>query len=106
MSHSAGCFLTFLILPLDTHKFLILMKSNLFTFYLCVFGALSKKSSPNSRSKVLFLGPARWRKRLSARALLRRPGVRWFGFWAGTDAPLVKPCCGGVPHKVEEDNGC
>ena len=52
-------------------------------------------------------GPARGHKRLSACAPLRRPGVRWFGSRARTDAPLVKPCCGGVPYKVEEDgHGC
>uniref|UniRef100_A0A9L0KGR2 Pre-mRNA-splicing factor ISY1 homolog n=1 Tax=Equus asinus TaxID=9793 RepID=A0A9L0KGR2_EQUAS len=26
------------------------------------------------------------------------PGVRRFGSWAWTYTPLIKPCCGGVPH--------
>ena len=52
-------------------------------------------------------GLAQWRKRLSERAPLWRPGVCQFRSWARTDAPLGKPCCGGIPYKVEEDGqGC
>ena len=37
----------------------------------------------------------------------RQTGVRRFGSQARTDAQLVKPCCGSVPYKVEEDgHGC
>ena len=47
-------------------------------------------------------------QQLSTHILLRRPGVRQFGSWAQTYAPLVKPCCGRLATcKVEEDgHGC
>ena len=42
-------------------------------------------------------GPvAKW---LSSRALLQRPGVHWFGSWARTYIPLIKPCYDGIPHR-------
>ena len=31
------------------------------------------------------------------------PRVRRFGSQARTYTPLIKPCCGSIPHKIEED---
>ena len=31
-------------------------------------------------------------------ALLQWPGVLRFGSWVWTYTPVVKPCCGGIPH--------
>ena len=36
---------------------------------------------------------------LSLHTLLQRPGVFWFGSWAQTYTPLIKPCCGCIPHR-------
>ena len=38
---------------------------------------------------------AQW---LSLHALLWRPGVHQFGYWAQTYTLLIKPCCGSIPH--------
>ena len=35
---------------------------------------------------------------LGSHALLWWPGVRRFGSGTQTYTPLIKPCCGGVPH--------
>ena len=46
-------------------------------------------------------------QQLSANIPLLWPQVQGFGSPAGTNTPLVKPCCGGIPYKVEEDgHGC
>ena len=42
---------------------------------------------------------------LSSHALLQQPGVNWFGSWAQTYTPLIKPCCGGVPHTKQRKAG-
>ena len=43
-------------------------------------------------------------QQLSSRAPLGWHGVRRFGSWARTYAPLIKPCCGRHPtYKSEED---
>ena len=39
---------------------------------------------------------AKW---LSLCALLWHPMVCQFGFWAQTYTPLLRPCCGGIPHR-------
>ena len=36
---------------------------------------------------------------LSSRALLQWPGIHGFRSWAWTYALLIKPCCGGIPHR-------
>ena len=38
-------------------------------------------------------------KWLGSRAPLQRPRVHRFGSLAWTYTPLIKPCCGGVPHR-------
>ena len=42
-------------------------------------------------------------QQLSEHAPLRQPRVQRFGSRAHTNAPLVEPCCGGIPYNVEED---
>ena len=36
---------------------------------------------------------------LSSHTPLQQPGVRQFISWAWTYTPLIKPCCGGIPHR-------
>ena len=38
-------------------------------------------------------------KRLSSHAVLQWPEVHRFGSWAQTYTPLIKPCCGSMPHR-------
>ena len=35
---------------------------------------------------------------VNLRIPLQQPGVCWFRYWVWTYTPLVKPCCGDVPH--------
>ena len=38
-------------------------------------------------------------ERLSSHSPFQWPGVCWFGSWAWTYTPLIKPCCGSIPHR-------
>ena len=42
-------------------------------------------------------------QRLSERTPVQWSHVHRLGSRVLTDTPLVKPCCGGIPYKVEED---
>ena len=49
------------------------------------------------KNNTLGAGPvAKW---LNSRDLLQGPGVHQFGSWACTYTPLIKPCCGSIPHR-------
>ena len=45
---------------------------------------------------------AQW---LSSCALLQQPEVCRFGSQVQTYVPLIKPCCGGVPHMEQRKMG-
>ena len=45
------------------------------------------------------LGAGSMAKWLSLCAPIQQPRVHQFGSWAQTYTPLIKPCCGSVPHR-------
>ena len=83
-------------------------KNKLLTLFLYTYQSLFLLKHLKLSIKINSKGAGLVAQRLSAHILLCRPGIRRFGFWVWTFAPLVKSCCGRCPtYKVEEDgHGC
>ena len=53
---------------------------------------------PLDMLKMCHLGASLVAGWLSSRTLLWQPRIRRFRSWAWTYTPLLKPCCGSIPH--------
>ena len=93
-SQSVVCFFTFLLLSFNKKisSFNVVQFKDfpfMTIFLLFVAHVLLKKSTSWDHLVV------QW---LSSHALLPCPGLRGFGSWVQSCTPLIKPCCGGIPH--------
>ena len=61
------------------------------TFHICSMLYIVKMSQTRGAGPMI-----KW---LSLCAPLQWPGVHWFGSWAWTYTPLIKPFCGGNPKR-------
>ena len=63
--------------------------------------SIHRKTShgPRDGAQEWWLGASPMAEWLSSPTPLRWPRVGWFGSWAPTYTLLIKPCCGGIPHR-------
>ena len=58
----------------------------------------------DGKQKSTKVGPAQWRK-LSSHVPFWWPRVCRLRSWTQTYTPLIKPCCGGIPHTKQRKLG-